>query len=292
MFFNKIVFGSERVTVQCADKYAQELLDILCIDLDYYRISATADDYPHPHCTFSTRILREKTPEYRLSDRIKELYRGNCPFEAAYELINAILYAVIVDNCEGLIFHGAGINTNNGGILIPGKSGSGKSTLTSWLIATFPEQFYYLTDELVMLRGENPEMIPFTRPISIKTGSFEIIKKLLNGREKGIIAGSKGMMIPHRNFNAAFRGGCPQLSMILFSEYKSTCTTTIKKLSSGLGSAMLMEHFVNSRNLPGNGIDKLSAICRNTPVYQLKYSSFTHLKQVLLKSFPKLFYSQ
>ena len=186
--------------------------------------------------------------------------------------------------CQAI--HAAAIGSEKGGILLPGKSGSGKSTLTAWLVS---RGCNYLTDELVILAGNTPHIHPFTRPLSIKTGSSSVVSSFLNFDLQKIIAGAGEFMLPHHLINKNFVPITPPLSLILFPEYIDGAATEFTQLTGALGCARLTECYVNARNIQDHGISRLADLTRNTPIYQLTYGSFDGLYELLAESFPTLF---
>ncbi len=67
-----------------------------------------------------------------------------------------------------LLFHAAGLQDGDAGVLVPGASGSGKSTLAAGLVRT---GFTYLSDELVALDIDGGHLLPYAKPITVKPGS-------------------------------------------------------------------------------------------------------------------------
>ncbi len=216
----------------------------------------------------------------------KQLYQGDCRYDLAYTLINEIIYQCITDNRTGLAIHAAAIGSQKGGVLFPGKSGSGKSTLVAWLVS---RGCNYLTDELVILAGNDYRIYPFTRPLSIKTGSSSVVSAFLNYDPQVVVAGAGGFMLPHRLVNSIFSAAVPPLSLIIFPEYRAGTATELTKLSGALGCAKLMECYVNARNIQNHGISLLAELARSIPIYQLVYGNFDGLHELLGESFPTLF---
>jgi len=270
-------YCDQYITINSYDPESANLINFLCCDLQ------TKTDAP-PRAIYDLMIVGKKLL-LSLRQGPKELYYGNCTFELAYTLINEIIYQCIVDNRAGHAIHAAAIGSEKGGVLLPGKSGSGKSTLTSWLVSCGCN---YLTDELVILAGNDHHIYPFTRPLSLKTGSSSVLSSFLNYDPKEVVAGANGFMLPHRLLNENLPA-TPPLSLILFPEYKAGTATELTKLTPALGCAKLMECYVNARNIRGHGISRLAEITRSTPIYQMTYGDFDGLHELLAESFPTLF---
>jgi HprK-related kinase A len=74
-----------------------------------------------------------------------------------------------------LIVHAAAVERSGFALLLPGLPGVGKSTLCAALVAS---GWRLLSDELVLLDPADGRVQPIARPISLKDGSIEIIRKL------------------------------------------------------------------------------------------------------------------
>ena len=271
-------FCDQYVTINSQGPESTDLVDFLCCDLQ-------TNPNAIPHAVYNLKIV-DKRSTLSLHQGKEQLYTGDCRYELAYTLINEIIYECIADNRKGHGIHAAAIGSEIGGVLLPGKSGSGKSTLTTWLVS---RGCNYLTDELVILAGNNPRIYPLTRPISIKAGSASVISAFVNYKPQEVVIGANGIMLPHRLVNTVFSAATPPLSLILFPEYVAGAATELTKMTGGLACARLMECYVNARNIEGHGIGQLAELTRTTPVYQLTYGSFGGLYELLSKTFPTLF---
>lgn len=275
---SRVGFGDQSVAVYWYGSEALALVDFLCCDLQQDTAHIVKAEY-------KLCIDRDKTI-FSLKHKTQQLYHGEDYYELAYTLINEILYQVVVDTCDGLVIHAAALGRGGGGILLPGTSGSGKSTLTAWLVT---RGCNYLTDELVLLDEAKAKIYPFTRPVSFKQGSLAVLPSFTQFDIKNAIAGANGLMLPHRLLNQDFIPENPLLSLILFPQYVQGAATEVKRLSGALGCVRLLECYVNARNIENHGIDRLAAISRCTPMYQLTYGSFDGLYEILRNTFPDHF---
>jgi len=271
-------FCDQYVRINSSGRESADLIDFLCCDLRM----ETGDS---PRAIYDFKIAGRR-PMLSLRLQGEQLYWGDCRYDLAYTLVNEIIHQCITDNRAGFAIHAAAIGSEKGGVLLPGKSGSGKSTLITWLVS---RGCNYLTDELVILAGDDHCIYPFTRPISIKTGSSSTVAAFLNYDPQKAIAGANGFMLPHRLVNTVFFPAVPPLSLILFPRYKAGAVTDLKKLSDAFGFAKLIECYVNARNLRDHGISQLAELTKRVSVYQLTYSSFDGLDELLSESFPTLF---
>ncbi len=267
-------FCGQYVTIHSYGPQAISLVDFLCSDM-----SEGASE--PPRAIYDLMVIGKK-PMLSLWQGEKKLYFGECWYRLAYTLINEIIYQCLAENSAGHAIHAAAICFEGKAIILPGTSGSGKSTLTAWLL---DNGCTYLTDELVVISMPDKCIHPFTRPISIKAGSNSVISSFLNFDAQQVVAGSDGLMLPHRLVNPDYQASIPPLSLILFPEYKSGEINDITRISGAKGCLRLIECYVNGRNIPGHGIDTLADLTRSIPIYQLTYSSFDGLRSSLFELF-------
>ncbi len=272
-------FCGQYVSISSYGAEADALLDLLCCDLTQGTITPVQAEY-------DVMSVGNGVPGLSLWLEGKCLFSGQCSYDLSYALINEVIYQCIVDNSAGHAIHAAAVGSEQGAVLLPGKSGSGKSTFTAWLLS---RGCNYLTDELVMLALEERRLYPFTRPLSIKSGSSEVLATFFRCDRGDLISGESGFMLPHRLLNSSFKPHSPPLSLVLFPEYREGAATEFRELSPALGCARLMECYVNARNIKGHGISQLADCTRSTPIYQLVYGKFDGMWELLNRLFPALF---
>lgn len=71
-----------------------------------------------------------------------------------------------------LLFHAGALDAGGTGVLLPGASGSGKSTVVAGLARA---GLGYLTDELAAFDLARGQLLPYAKPITIKSGSFAVL---------------------------------------------------------------------------------------------------------------------
>ena len=98
-------FCGQYVTINTYDRNGAELVEFLCCDL-----MAEAHDVPRASYEL---LIAETEPMMSLCQGERQLYRGTCKYQLAYELINEIIHQCIVDNNRGFAIHAAAINGGN-----------------------------------------------------------------------------------------------------------------------------------------------------------------------------------
>lgn len=86
-----------------------------------------------------------------------------------------IMYANRCYNEKIFAIHGAAVEFNGGGYLFVAATTSGKTTLTAYLVN---KGFGYITDDCILLEKETFNIFPFTTPIHLRGGGFDILKSL------------------------------------------------------------------------------------------------------------------
>jgi hypothetical protein len=76
---------------------------------------------------------------------------------------------------EHLLFHAGSVAVGGAAVLLPAASGGGKSTLVTALVRAGAQ---YLSDELIALTFADGRVLPYPKPLAIKAGSFEAVRKL------------------------------------------------------------------------------------------------------------------
>lgn len=72
-----------------------------------------------------------------------------------------------------LLLHAAALTHKGVGVIIPGGPGFGKTTLAAALTA---RGWQYASDEFAVIDGRNGSIVPYPKALSIKTGSFDVLK--------------------------------------------------------------------------------------------------------------------
>lgn len=215
------------------------------------------------------------------------LFYGKQGVTFAAILFDQVIYHLLYTRKNGVALHAGAVSHLGMTILLPGKSGAGKSSVTAWMIA---HGFAYLTDELVFLPGDGSgRVIPFPRPLCIKTGSVAVIKKMLPENLHGAIwEDASGAMIPHRLLHPDFTLTTSPPVLFLFPEYQKGSQLHVEKVSGARTSALLMTCDVNGRNLIDHGFRQLAGLARSVPAWRITYSSFADFNAVVLDLLPKM----
>jgi len=229
----------------------------------------------------------ESAGEYTLNGTAHASFSGPLGVHFAAVLFDAVLFDLLNKNNHGIAFHAGAVAYQEKVIILPGLSGSGKSSMTACLLA---QGFSYLTDELYFMPADEEEpMLPFTRPICIKSGSATAVSSLINDKElHKVIMDKQGLVVPHRLLNTEFSRISVPPALLLFPRYQADAPLKIDKISGAQACTMLMACDVNARNLADHGFQQVVRIARSTPAYQITYSSFQGIEDALRDLFDVL----
>lgn len=234
------------------------------------------------------KITQEgNSDRYTLTNDKEVLFRGHLGVQFAAILFDSVIFNLLNKNSRGVAFHAGAVAFKEKVILLPGQSGSGKSTVSAWLTV---HGFSYLTDELVFMPDEEPDMMkPFTRPVCIKSGSVAEIKKSIQGDKRlGILEDREGIIVAHQLLNPDFSLINSSPSLILFPVYQFSAPLRIQRITGAQTSTLLMECDVNARNLADHGFKQIVRIARSIPAYRVTYGSFERFGDALAELFDEL----
>ena len=123
----------------------------------WYSLTSSADG--------TIDIMRDREP----------LAHAQRPGDAVGWLVWDVNRAAAEAGRSHLLFHAAGLQRGDAGVLVPGASGSGKSTLAAGLVRA---GFAYLSDELVALEFDGGRLLPYAKPIAVKPGSTDALRDM------------------------------------------------------------------------------------------------------------------
>ncbi|WP_458774624.1 hypothetical protein [Desulforhopalus sp. 52FAK] len=262
-----IGFGDHTFEMRCNNDDAYGIAEFLFLDFPGSMAATSIKQYDI--------ISSGPIPMLSLWEGDKRLYFGTSRYQLAYILMNEVFFCCINTNTSHHALHAGAVYRDNRCIILPGQSGNGKSTLCSWLIMN---GFQYLTDELVFL-DEDAQVLPITRPISLKVGPSHK-SWLLTEEHDGIITSDSGSMIPHRLLNNNFKPRQPKASDIIFPQYAPDAQPGLKEISPAKSSLYLLRSHVNARNLQGHGVSEMASIVKKCRSFTLCYRSFDDLRDI------------
>jgi HprK-related kinase A len=195
------------------------------------------------------------------------------PAEQAFPLLEWGLNWCITTHChQYLIVHAAVVERCGSALLLPGGSGSGKSTLCAALISRGWRLF---SDELALIDPASTEIVPLPRPISLKNGAIEAIRRAASqsvlspavcDTAKGSVAYLKPPAESVRRAQQHARA-----SWIVFPRYDKDRNAHKAPLSKGRAFMRLAECAFNYDVLGIRGFDVLADVVGGTACYEIGF---------------------
>jgi hypothetical protein len=172
---------------------------------------------------------------------------------------------------EHLLFHAAALEVDGSGLLLPGASGSGKSTLAAALAT---EGAGYLSDELVALDLNSGALVPYPKPISLKSGSFALLAHLGPG-ERAVRASFWG----EREWQVAVgeQAGLPlgrpcPTRLVMAPHYRPGAPTVVQPMTETEAFFSVAAHAVNLGPHGARGTAMLAELASNCRCVSLIFS--------------------
>lgn len=180
-----------------------------------------------------------------------------------------------------LILHSAVLETQGAGVLLSAVSGSGKSTLAAELALS---GWRLLSDELALL-DENIELVPCTRPVSLKNASIDLIRHrypealfgpLAMNTHKGSIA---HLPAPTKSIELGSECAVPRL--IIFPKWKDGASLRVSAVGQGEAAMRLIDQSFNYSILGASGFERLTELVTRAEAWEIEYSSLDEAKDAL-----------
>lgn len=180
-----------------------------------------------------------------------------------------------------LILHSAVLETQGAGVLLSAVSGSGKSTLAAELALS---GWRLLSDELALL-DENFELIPCTRPVSLKNSSIDLISRrypeavfgpLARNTHKGSIA---HLPAPATSVQRGNEGATPRL--IVFPKWTAGASLRVSAVGQGEAAMRLIDQSFNYSTLGKSGFERLAGMVGLAEAWEIEYSSLDDARDAL-----------
>lgn len=180
-----------------------------------------------------------------------------------------------------LILHSAVVEWMGTGVLLSAESGCGKSTLSAELSL---RGWRLLSDELALI-DENLQLIPLSRPVSLKNESIKVIRTrypqaiigpLANATHKGTVA---HLMAPPSSVERNLVPAVPKL--IVFPKWSASSSLRVEPVGSGAAAMRLIAQAFNYSMLGVAGFQRLVALVRCAEAWEIEYSSLDEAREAL-----------
>lgn len=172
-----------------------------------------------------------------------------------------------------LTLHAAVLERRGRVLLMPAPPGSGKSTLCAALML---DGWRLLSDEMALLDPVTGLVTPAPRPVSLKNGSIEIIRRRAPNASWGPTAHDtlKGTVAHLRASSASVaRAGEPGLpGWVVFPKYRADATAQLLLRPKAASLMQLAQNSFNQHVLGKAGFDALAEVIERSDCYDFSYA--------------------
>ena len=186
-----------------------------------------------------------------------------------------------------LIIHAAVVEKDGYAAILPAPPGSGKSTLCAALVS---QGWRLFSDELALIRTIDGRLVPLPRPISLKNGSIDVIRRYapqailsraVSDTTKGTVAHLK---VPADSIARAEEVARP--AWVIFPKYETDAAPRLEPIPRARSFMRVAENAFNYSLLGASGFDALASIIDASLSYQFTYSKLDDAIEIFSKLKP------
>jgi HprK-related kinase A len=241
-------------------------------------------DYPvlddEAFADFHLQLTRPVSPRRWLRPQVTLLYDGRSlfkplPLNQAMPMFEWGLNWCFASRANRyLIIHAAVLEKHGRAVILPAPPGSGKSTLCAALAGR--GGWRLLSDELTLLSLDHGRIVPLPRPVSLKNGSIDVIRRYLpdsvlstpvTDTTKGTVAHMKA---PAASVQAWDETALP--GWIVFPRYQAGAATQLATMDRASTFMRVADNCFNYSLLAAHGFDALANLVDATSGHSFEYS--------------------
>jgi HprK-related kinase A len=230
-----------------------------------------ADAFADFHVSLHQRRWWKPQVRFRFED---SLPFHPLPAEQAFAMLEWGLNWCISQHChQYLLVHAAVVERDGRALALPGPTGSGKSTLCAGLVS---RGWRLLSDELMLIDPADGEIVPLPRPIGLKNGGIEAIRRFdpaaVIGRTahdtlKGAVSHLKA---PAESVRAAGKRAVP--GWVVFPRYDPGAQSALQSVRKGQAFMRLADCAFNYHLHGRLGFEVLADLVQACACYELAYA--------------------
>ncbi len=204
------------------------------------------------------------------------------PYNQAFAMFEwGMNWCITSHSQQHLMLHGAVVEKNGWGAMLPGPPGSGKSTLCAALVN---RGWRLLSDELTVVRTDDLLLQPLPRPVSLKNRSIEIIAEFApeakigtpaRDTDKGTVAHMKP---PPGCVEQADQLATP--AWLVLPKYIGSAPPVLTPLAKGDALMQAVDNAFNYSVLGVRGFDAAAQLIDGCDCYRFSYSSLDDAMRV------------
>ncbi len=196
------------------------------------------------------------------------------PADQAYPLLEwAMNWCISAHAHQYLIVHAAVVERHGCAVILPAPPGSGKSTLCAALVHS---GWRLLSDELALLSLADGQVWPLCRPVSLKNGSIEVIRRFAPAAEFNRITHdtAKGsithMKVPAAHLAQVDVAARPR--WVVYPRYEAGADLSLVPRSRASAMVDLARNAFNFGLLGETGFDALTTLVQACDCFDFRYS--------------------
>ncbi len=172
-----------------------------------------------------------------------------------------------------LVIHGAALERDGVGLVMPATSGSGKSTLCAGLVL---RGWRLLSDEMIVIDPKDGSMRPLPRPISLKNESIAIIRSRcasdqLSAPIPNTIKGTVAQLRPPSVSIQQMKNRAV-LRRVILPRYVPAVKTELTSITQGQAALALIKNAFNYGVLAEQGFDTVGSVVSQARCFGLEFS--------------------
>jgi hypothetical protein len=203
------------------------------------------------------RDLRSSSPTFPLP----------CVVRTPLDLCSSLNQWAAVNTRCYYVFHAGAVARGNKAVLLPAASGSGKSTTTAGLLR---RGFQLLSDEIGAIELERGRVVGYPRALSLRE---DVLGLLGLGPEVGVaFPPCTGRLVQPEDLGSSRAPAPADLALVVLPRYSPGARTRIERLRSGAALVALMQSSCSQPAHKAAGLDRVLALVRRVPCYELTFS--------------------
>jgi len=178
-----------------------------------------------------------------------------------------------------VVVHAGVVGTGSGALVVPGPSGTGKTTLTAALVAA---GFTYFSDEMAAIDPDTGLVVPVPRGLSLKDGSFEVLKDLSPTLRGNVRSGRGVWPLSPRTIGGTPATVSAPLRYLVRMERRSGGPTELRPIRRGEGLLDLTSNAFNLESLGRPAFHVLAEAVRSADCFRLTVGDLGEAVRLLL----------
>lgn len=187
---------------------------------------------------------------------------------------------VVRDERHRTILHaGAVVAPDGRALLLPGPSGSGKSTTTLGLVEA---GMGYLSDEFAVVDPATGRIVPFPRPLALKSGSRALLPRLDSLAVNTPTDHFTTVHVPVDRVGGQAHEGDAEPGWVVFPTFVEGGRTELVPLTPGETTIALLDSTFGLLDRPAQSLEVVAGIARTTAGFRLEVADLTEAITVLV----------